>query len=154
MIFAAGRHRRPVFLAGGWRKFCRASRITGRVEARRNHGGLIFIDIVDGSGKLQLLCARDSAAGTNLKLAQLLDRGDWIGAEGPIIWTNTGELSLSVEKLTALAKSLEPFPSRRTGLTDPDRRQRERYVDLTSNESSRRRFRPEPTYSPHCARPF
>src|SRR4029078_3948608 len=66
-----------------------------------------------------------------------LDRGDWVGVDGTIMTTRGGELSVKVEHLTLLAKSLRPLPDKWHGLSDPDTRFRQRYVDLVVNADAR-----------------
>src|SRR4029078_4460983 len=69
-----------------------------------------------------------------------LDRGDWVGVDGTIMTTRAGELSVKVARLTLLAKSLRPLPDKWHGLSDPDTRLRQRYVDLVVHADARRAF--------------
>jgi lysyl-tRNA synthetase, class II len=107
-------------------------RVAGRVMARRDMGKVVFLDLVDRSGRLQLLCASDRTGPVDL------DLGDIVGAEGRPMKTRRGEPSLAVDVLTLLAKILRPLPDTFHGLQDPETRYRQRYLDLLTNEDSRR----------------
>ncbi|MBA2475144.1 MAG: lysine--tRNA ligase [Actinobacteria bacterium] len=106
-------------------------RLAGRVMARRGHGKLVFYDLVDRSGRIQLLC--DAARTGELHL----DLGDIVGATGSPARTRRGEPSLAVDRLELLAKNERPLPDVFHGLTDPEARYRRRYLDLLVNEESR-----------------
>jgi lysyl-tRNA synthetase, class II len=107
-------------------------RVAGRVMARRDMGKVVFLDLVDRSGRLQLLCASDRTGPVDL------DLGDIVGAEGRPMKTRRGEPSLAVDVLTLLAKIRRPLPDTFHGLQDPETRYRQRYLDLLTNEDSRR----------------
>jgi lysyl-tRNA synthetase class 2 len=107
-------------------------RIAGRVMARRDMGKLVFLDLVDRSGRLQLLCASDRTGPVDV------DLGDIVGVEGRATKTRRGEPSLAVDELTLLAKIRRPLPDTFHGLQDPETRYRQRYLDLLTNEDSRR----------------
>ena len=107
-------------------------RIAGRVMARRDMGKLVFLDVVDRSGRIQLLCAVERTGPIDL------DLGDIVGAEGRPAKTRRGEPSLAVEELTLLAKTGRPLPDTFHGVQDPETRYRQRYLDLLVNEESRR----------------
>jgi lysyl-tRNA synthetase, class II len=107
-------------------------RVAGRVMARRDMGKLVFLDLVDRSGRLQLLCADDRSGPVDL------DLGDIVGAVGRPTRTRRGELSLAVDELTLLAKTKRPLPDTFHGLQDAETRYRQRYLDLLVNENSRR----------------
>jgi lysyl-tRNA synthetase, class II len=109
-------------------------RLAGRVMARRGHGKLVFLDLVDRSGRLQLLCAADRAGPVDV------DLGDVVGAVGAPTRTKRGEPSLAVDELVLLAKTARPLPDTYHGLTDPETRYRQRYLDLLVNEETRRDF--------------
>lgn len=113
--------------------------IAGRVRAIRGHGGAVFADIEDESGRLQLHLRKD-LLNEAFAVVELLDVGDIIGAEGTLFRTRRGEPSLEVTGLHVLAKALRPLPEKRHGLTDPDLRYRHRYLDLIANEDVRRVF--------------
>jgi lysyl-tRNA synthetase class 2 len=107
-------------------------RVAGRVMARRNMGKLVFLDLVDRSGRIQLLCATERTGPVDV------DLGDIVGAEGHPAKTRRGEASLAVEELTLLAKIKRPLPDTFHGLQDTETKYRQRYLDLLMNEESRR----------------
>jgi lysyl-tRNA synthetase class 2 len=106
-------------------------RIAGRVMARRDMGKLVFLDLVDRSGRIQLLCAQERTGPIDL------DLGDIVGAEGRPTKTRRGEPSLAVNELTLLAKIKRPLPDTFHGVQDTETRYRQRYLDLLTNEGSR-----------------
>src|SRR5437764_3415185 len=123
-------------------------RIAGRLAAPpRVMGKAAFVHISDGISRLQLYVRRqdvtgvrnDAGSSTNLSLSDtvdgwelfgLLDHGDFVGVEGYLFVTKTGELSVHVEKLQFLSKALLPMPDKMHGINDPEIRQRQRYADL------------------------
>src|SRR5689334_3798357 len=116
-------------------------RLAGRIASPpRVMGKAAFVHLSDGISRLQLYIRRDDVTGVhneNLggdvdgwKLFQLLDHGDFIGVEGFLFVTKTGELSVHVKKLQFLVKALLPLPDKMHGVQDPEIRQRQRYVDL------------------------
>jgi lysyl-tRNA synthetase class 2 len=115
-------------------------RVAGRLAARREQGKAAFLDIVDRSGRIQLM-ARVNELGEE-KFARLLglDLGDLIGADGTVLRTRRGELSLRVQDFEVLAKSLRPPPEKHHGLTDVEQRYRHRELDLIANEEIRELF--------------
>lgn len=106
--------------------------LAGRITAQRRMGKLAFWDIRDGSGRIQL-CFRRDLLDDKFELLKELDLGDIIGASGPLFRTQTGEVTLLVHDFTLLAKSLQPLPEKWHGLTDPEKRFRQRYLDLIAN---------------------
>jgi lysyl-tRNA synthetase class 2 len=114
-------------------------RAAGRIVLQRRAGKLIFIDIRDMSGQIQLFIGQQQVGG-DWELAQLLDLGDIIGIDGQLRRTKTGELSIFAERLHFLTKSLAAPPEKHHGLTDPELRQRMRYLDLTYGEGVMQRF--------------
>ena len=106
-------------------------RVAGRVMARRDMGKLVFLDLVDRSGRIQLLCAQERTGPIDL------DLGDIVGAEGRPTKTRRGEPSLAVDELTLLAKIKRPLPDTFHGVQDTETRYRQRYLDLLINEESR-----------------
>ena len=115
--------------------------IAGRVMTRRIMGKASFATIQDMGGKIQLYVARDNLPeGVYQEVFKKLDLGDIIGVTGFAFKTKTGELSLHVSALRLLVKSLRPLPEKYKGLTDQEARCRQRYLDLISNEESRRTF--------------
>jgi lysyl-tRNA synthetase class 2 len=115
-------------------------RVPGRVRSIRSQGKLVFLDIHDGKEKLQFFIRKGSLPEKAVLVIDNLDLGDVVGAEGALIRTRTGELSLMVDDLTLLSKSLRPLPEKWHGLADVETRYRQRYLDLVSNEESRRVF--------------
>jgi lysyl-tRNA synthetase class 2 len=115
--------------------------VAGRVTARRPMGKISFLDLRDGSGKIQLSCHKDSLSEDNLKLLKELDIGDIIGASGKPFRTKTGEPTIEVASLTLLAKSLQPLPEKWHGLSDTDTRYRQRYLDLIANAATKHTFK-------------
>ena len=107
--------------------------VAGRIMANRSMGKISFLDIHDSSGKIQLYCHRDLLDEASLKLLKDIDIGDIIGASGKPFRTKTGEPTIEVENLTLLAKSLQPLPEKWHGLSDVDKRFRQRYLDLIAN---------------------
>ncbi|MGL4593950.1 MAG: lysine--tRNA ligase [Thermoguttaceae bacterium] len=109
-------------------------RIAGRIVLQRKKGKLIFLDLWDWSGKIQILIGANQVGETNWELAQCFDLGDIIGIDGELMRTRTGELSVNAATLHFLSKSLETPPAKFHGLTDPDLRSRMRYMDLVHTE--------------------
>ena len=106
-------------------------RLAGRVMARREHGKLTFLDLVDRSGRIQLFCQEG-----RVELPHV-DLGDVIGATGSPMKARRGEPSLAVDELEVLAKIRVPLPDTFHGLTDVEARYRRRYLDLLMNDESR-----------------
>ena len=105
-------------------------RAAGRIVLQRKKGKLIFVDIRDWTGQIQLFIGRNQVGEDNWALAECFDLGDLIGVDGELKRTKTGELTIFAEKLHFLTKSIEPPPEKHHGLTDPELRQRMRYLDL------------------------
>jgi lysyl-tRNA synthetase class 2 len=110
-------------------------RIAGRVMGRRGHGKAQFLDLVDGSGRIQLHATADATP--DYDTFGDLDLGDIVGVEGEVFQSRRGELSVRVEQWHLLAKCLRPLPEKWHGLTDTELRYRHRYVDLITSEESR-----------------
>jgi lysyl-tRNA synthetase class 2 len=136
---AAIRERFPDLAAGS--ETGEVVRLAGRVMGERRHGGLDFADLQDESGQIQLMATRDAVGADELHEFSDLDLGDWIGVEGEVIASNHGELTVRVDKFELLSKSLRALPDVRRGVRDPETRYRQRYLDLTLDEDSRRVFR-------------
>lgn len=115
-------------------------RLAGRIIARRRMGKASFIDIEDQSGKLQGYAKMDALGQEQYEAFKDLDIGDFIGVEGVIFKTEKGELSVHIENFSILSKALRPLPEKWHGLVDVEARYRQRYLDLISNEGSRRIF--------------
>jgi len=119
-----------------------AVRVAGRITARRKMGKSAFVDIRDGSGKIQLLFQDiDRFEKKDLELFNDLDIGDIIGVEGNLLRTKTGEPTVRVGDFDLLAKSLQPLPEKWHGLSDVDKRYRQRYLDLIASTEVREVFR-------------
>src|ERR671917_60200 len=109
-------------------------RVAGRVLARREMGKLVFLDLVDRSGRIQLLCDTGRTGELDVRL------GDVVGATGRPARSRRGEPSLAVDELTVLSRNRSPLPDTFHGLTDQETRYRKRYLDLLMNEDSRELF--------------
>jgi lysyl-tRNA synthetase class 2 len=106
-------------------------RLAGRVMARREMGKLVFLDLVDRTGRIQLMCDTGRIGDVDVHL------GDVVGASGKPAKSRRGEPSLAVDELTVLARNRSPLPDTFHGLTDQETRYRKRYLDLLMNEDSR-----------------
>ena len=115
-------------------------RVAGRVVLLRRMGKLSFATLRDGSGELQLFVSRADLGDERHAAFDDLDLGDWIGAEGVMMKTRRGELSVKVREFGLLSKALRPLPDKWHGLADVDTRFRQRYVDLIANDDARRIF--------------
>ncbi len=115
--------------------------VAGRIMAIRKMGKASFIDIRDGSGKIQLLFQSATYDEVRQELFKDLDIGDIIGAEGTLLRTRTGEPTIAVTNFTLLAKSLQPLPEKWHGLSDTETRYRQRYIDLIANSEVKEIFR-------------
>jgi len=114
--------------------------IAGRIMALRGMGRATFLNIQDASGGVQVHLRRDVLE-EDYQLARDLDLGDFLGAQGPLFLTHTGEVTLEANRLVFLAKSLRPLPEKWHGLSDVEMRHRQRYLDLITNQETRRNFR-------------
>ncbi len=116
-------------------------RAAGRIVLQRKAGKLVFLDLRDWTGRIQVLIGRRQVGEANWALSECFDLGDIVGVEGELKHTNTGELTIFAEQLVFLTKSLSPHPDKHHGLTDPELRQRLRYLDLLYTEGVWERFR-------------
>ncbi|GJM99636.1 hypothetical protein PR202_ga16757 [Eleusine coracana subsp. coracana] len=108
--------------------------IAGRIVARRAFGKLVFMTVRDDTGTIQLYCEKDNLSEDKFEqLKGFIDIGDILGASGSIKKTEKGELSVYVKQFEILTKSLLPLPDKFHGLTDVDKRYRQRYVDMIAN---------------------
>jgi lysyl-tRNA synthetase class 2 len=112
-------------------------KLAGRITSSRFMGKIAFMDIRDGSGKIQLFIGRDAVGDEKYQLLHDFDVGDFIGVTGKLIRTKTGEITLQVTDTTLLSKSMHPLPEKWHGLVDIEKRYRQRYLDLLSNEETR-----------------
>ncbi len=115
-------------------------RVAGRLMAKRVHGKVSFLVVKDMSGELQLFAQVDALGAERYEALEHLDLGDHVGAEGTMMRTRRGELSLRVTSWQLLAKSLRPLPEKFHGLTDVELRYRKRYLDTAVNDESRNVF--------------
>jgi lysyl-tRNA synthetase class 2 len=115
--------------------------VAGRITAVRKMGKSSFVDIRDGSGKIQLLFRNADFDEAQRELFADLDIGDIIGAGGTLVRTRTGEPTIDVARFTLLSKSLQPLPEKWHGLSDTETRYRQRYVDLIANSEVKEIFR-------------
>lgn len=116
-------------------------KIGGRVVAKRGQGKIMFIVLRDPSGDMQLFCRINDMPSEAWELLGELDLGDIVGAEGVVVRTKRGQLSVAPRKLTLLSKAVRPLPEKFHGLSDKETRYRRRYVDLIVNADVRETFR-------------
>ena len=114
--------------------------VAGRIMSKRGMGKAIFCHIKDDRGQIQLYVRKDAVSEQEFSDFRKFDIGDIIGASGYVFRTQTGEISVHVEKLTLLSKSLRPLPEKFHGMTNTELRYRQRYVDLIMSDESRRNF--------------
>jgi lysyl-tRNA synthetase class 2 len=115
--------------------------VAGRMMAKRVMGKASFAQLQDMSGRIQIFVQRDELPEGDYPRFKTWDVGDIIGGEGELFKTKTGELTVKVDQLRLLTKSLRPLPEKFHGLTDQEIRYRQRYVDLIMNEPVRDAFR-------------
>jgi lysyl-tRNA synthetase class 2 len=115
--------------------------IAGRMMTQRVQGKTSFAHVKDMSGSIQLFVKRDALPEGVYDEFKKWDLGDIVGAEGVVFRTQKGELSVMVDGLRLLTKSLRPLPDKWHGLTDLEARYRQRYLDLIMNDDTRRVFR-------------
>lgn len=116
----------------------RPVRIAGRLISKREMGKNVFAHIQDETGKLQVYAQVQGLGEEKFKFWKLLDIGDFIGGEGILFITKTGEKTVKLSDLRILSKSLRPIPSQWYGLSDVEQRYRQRYVDLIVSEDARK----------------
>ena len=107
--------------------------VAGRLMGKRLQGKVVFMDLRDGSGRIQLFLRQNDLGEESFARAKELDVGDIVGAEGGVFRTKTGELSIWVRAFSLLTKSLRPLPEKWHGLQNVETRYRQRYVDLIAN---------------------
>jgi lysyl-tRNA synthetase class 2 len=115
--------------------------LAGRIRAIRGQGKLMFVVLEDVTGRIQLFCRVNDMDEASWELLRKLDMGDIIQAEGNVVRTRRGELSLAPKSLVLLSKSVRPLPEKFHGLTDREIRYRQRYLDLIMNPEVRDVFR-------------
>ncbi len=116
-------------------------KIAGRVMTIRDLGKLIFATVQDGYGKIQIILQKDETSKDSFELfKRYIDTGDYVGAEGIIMKTKTGEISVFVKELQILCKSILPLPEKWHGISDKEERYRKRYLDLIMNPDVKKVF--------------
>lgn len=113
--------------------------VAGRIWSIRTHGGVIFMDLKDDSGKIQLLF-QEKVLGKKFELVNLTDTADFLACSGKVIKTIAGEITIDVQDFQFLTKALRPIPDSWYGLKDIEERFRKRYLDLLLNSEVRERF--------------
>ena len=116
-------------------------KVSGRMMVKRVMGKASFVKLQDRTGQIQLRLERDRLADGIYQGFKKWDVGDIVGASGTLFKTKTGELTVMVDELRLLTKSLRPLPEKFHGLADKEIRYRQRYVDLIMNEDTRKLFR-------------
>lgn len=114
--------------------------VAGRLSSLRSHGKIVFGDITDQSGQIQILFKSDSLSKDLFDQVSLLDIGDFIEAEGTVFVTKAGQTTVDVKKYKLLAKSLLPIPGEYYGLSDIETRLRKRYLDILTNQAVKEIF--------------
>lgn len=114
-------------------------RTAGRIMALRGHGKIIFADVADFAGKIQVWF-QQSKLSKDFQIVKLLDVGDFIGVEGAVVKTKAGEITVDVDRFKLLSKSLRPLPDKWHGLKDVETKLRKRYLDLMMDPSVREIF--------------
>ncbi|NNE38993.1 MAG: lysine--tRNA ligase, partial [Gammaproteobacteria bacterium] len=114
--------------------------VAGRMMSRRIMGKASFAHVKDMSGQIQIFVRKDDVGEDSYNEFKQFDLGDIIAVKGWVFITKTGELSIHVEELAILVKSLRPLPEKFHGLTDLETRYRQRYLDLMTNDGTRRIF--------------
>jgi lysyl-tRNA synthetase, class II len=115
-------------------------KIAGRMMSKRRHGKMGFAHLDDQSGQMQIWVRQDLVGEEKYEAFKLFEVGDFVGCEGSMMITKTGELTCEVTRIELLSKSLRPLPEKWHGLTDPEQRYRQRYVDLIMNRDVRAVF--------------
>ncbi len=115
-------------------------RVAGRLMSKRGMGKVVFADLQDGEGRIQLFVKIDEVGEETLAAFKKYDIGDIVGVEGAVFRTKMGEISVRAKSITLLSKSLRPLPEKFHGLTDLETRYRQRYVDLMVNPEVKRNF--------------
>ncbi|HPA20627.1 MAG TPA: lysine--tRNA ligase [Verrucomicrobiae bacterium] len=119
----------------------RRARAAGRIMTRRDMGKSAFAHIRDASGTIQIFIQKDALGeAAYARFKTLTDLGDFIGVDGTLFTTKTGEKSIRVESFALLAKAIRPLPDKWHGLTDHEQRYRQRYLDLATNDEVRKVF--------------
>ena len=113
--------------------------VAGRIKAWRSHGGSVFADLEDGSGRIQVLFKKDEL-GKAFEILEQFDLGDFIEVRGVVFETSTKQKTVGATSVSLLTKTLHPVPEKRAGLKDHEERHRRRYLDLMTNPETRHIF--------------
>jgi lysyl-tRNA synthetase class 2 len=116
-------------------------KLAGRIVAYRGFGKAAFVKVLDRTGEIQVWVRKDIVGDVAFDLWKKAERGDFIGAVGPVTRTKTGELTVAAENIVILTKATRPLPEKWHGLSDVEVRYRQRYVDLVVNPEVREVFR-------------
>ena len=109
------------------------TKIAGRMLAKRGKGKVGFADLYDRTGKIQIYVRKDIVGEDNYKIFKKSDIGDFLGIDGEVMKTDTGELTIRATHVTFLSKALRPLPEKYHGLKDVEQIYRQRYLDLITN---------------------
>jgi len=131
---------RDAFPAEAIEALARRVKVAGRIVLKRVQGKVSFAQIQDMSGRIQLFIHQGTVGEATYEAFKGWDMGDIVGAEGVLMRTKTGELSVKADALRLLTKSLRPLPDKHHGMADVEQRYRQRYVDLIVTEEARRTF--------------
>ncbi|MFM8702788.1 MAG: lysine--tRNA ligase, partial [Planctomycetia bacterium] len=115
-------------------------RVAGRIMLLRSAGSLVFIDLADRTGRIQIMLGKKQVGPDAWQVIGCLDLGDLVGIDGRLGYSKTGELTVFASGIEFLTKSLETPPDKFHGLVDPELKQRMRYLDLIHGEGVRERF--------------
>ena len=114
--------------------------VAGRITAHRDMGKTQFMDVKDGSGRIQIFANKKVLGDDQFEVVKCLDLGDFMGVRGLLFTTRTGEISVKAQEITVLSKALRPMPAKWEGLSDTETRYRQRYLDLMSNDEVKTTF--------------
>ena len=126
--------------------------IAGRLMSKRGMGKVIFCDLQDAAGRIQLYLKFDEMSEAGFEACRKLDIGDIVGVNGDVFRTQRGEISVRAHQVTLLSKALLPLPDKFHGLTNVETRYRQRYVDLIVNPEVRRNFEVRSKFITHVRR--
>jgi len=115
--------------------------IAGRLMTKRGKGKAGFAHVKDKNGQIQIYVRKDEVGDDQYEMYKASDLGDFLGVEGTIMKTNTGEVTVRAKNVTHLTKALRPLPDKYHGLTNVEQKYRQRYLDLIANEDSFTRFK-------------
>ncbi len=114
--------------------------MAGRITAHRDMGKSMFLDIKDGSGRIQIYAQKNALGEEAFETFKHLDLGDFLGVRGSLFTTKTGEISVKLASFIVLAKAIRPMPEKWHGLADTETRYRQRYLDLLANDNVKKTF--------------